>query len=182
VVDFHIVGNVALGQLGGFEQYGELLGALTHFNLVADLDLVGWDVDALAIDQDVAMVDELAGSKRSCHELGAVDDRVEARFKQADQVLAGVAFDASGFAVELLEALFGDRGVVALELLLGAQLQTVVRKLALTALAVLFSPRRRSILCFAEMRFDIAYPFLSRKTDRALLCHPRRDDRQTPIV
>src|SRR6185312_11788590 len=49
----------------------------------------------------------------------------------------GVALDAGGFGVELLEGLLGDRAVVPLELLLGAELQAVVRGLALAALAVL---------------------------------------------
>src|SRR5690606_18060211 len=120
-----------------FQNDGELLGALAHFDLVADLDLVGRDVDALAVDEDVAVGHELTGSEDGGDELGAVDDRVQTRLEQTDQDFAGVALAAAGFVIELAEALFGDRAVVALELLLGAQLQTVVRQLALAVLTVL---------------------------------------------
>src|SRR5690606_1141437 len=116
---------------------GELLGALTHLDLVADLELVGRDVDALAVDQDVAVGHELAGGEDGRDELGAVDECVQARFEQADQVFTGVALAAAGFVIETAEALLGDRAVVALQLLLGAQLQTVVRELALAALTML---------------------------------------------
>jgi hypothetical protein len=71
------------------------------------------------------------------HELGAVDDGVETALQQADQVLAGVALDALGLGVDAAELLFGQVAVIALELLLGAQLQAEVRHLALAALAVL---------------------------------------------
>ena len=80
---------------------------------------------------------ELTRREHGRHKLGAVDDGVETALEQADQALAGVALDARSFGVELLEGLLGDRTVVALELLLGAQLQTVVGGLALAALAVL---------------------------------------------
>src|SRR5690606_19607603 len=70
-------------------------------------------------------------------ELGAIDDHVQALFEQTDQVLAGIALELRGFLVGALELLFGHVAVVALELLLGAQLDAVVRNLALAALAVL---------------------------------------------
>src|SRR5690606_7058685 len=94
VVDFHIVRNVTLGELDGFENHGELLGALADLDLVANLDLVGRDIDALAIDQDVAVRHELTRSEHGRHELGAVNDRVQTALEQADQVLAGVALNA----------------------------------------------------------------------------------------
>src|SRR5690606_1028772 len=127
----------AFGQLGGFDQHGELLGAVTHFDLVADLNLVGRNVDALAVDQDMAMRHELARSKHGRHELGAIHDRVQTTLEQADQVLAGVALDAGSFGVEALERLFRNRTIIALQLLLGAELQTIVRELALAALTML---------------------------------------------
>jgi len=42
-----------------------------------------------------------------------------------------------GFGVVLLELLFGDVAIIALQLLLGAQLNAIVGHLALAALAVL---------------------------------------------
>src|SRR5690606_29310542 len=81
--------------------------------------------------------DELAGGPDRRHELGAVDDGVEPALEQADQQLAGIAALALGLAVGAQELLLGDVAVIALELLLGAELQAEVRHLALAALAVL---------------------------------------------
>ncbi len=83
----------------------------------------------LAVDLDVAVVDELAGGEDRRDELGAVDDRVEAALQQADQVLAGVALHADGLGVGGAELLLGNVAVVALELLLGLQLGAEVREL-----------------------------------------------------
>ena len=93
--------------------------------------------DLAAVDGDVAVVDELASRKRGRHELGAVDDGVETGLEQADQRLRGVATQTDGLFVNLVELLLAEVTVVTLQLLLGAQLQTVVRGLALAALAVL---------------------------------------------
>ena len=83
------------------------------------------------------MVDELARGEHRRHELGAVDDRVEPALEQADQVLRGVAGPADRLVVDVLELLLGDVAVVALELLLGAQLDAEIGELALAPLAVL---------------------------------------------
>ena len=68
----------------------------SHFDLVAGLHVVAGDVDLVPVDANVAVVDELAGGEGGGHELGAVDDRVEAALEQADQVLdvAGVRMGA----------------------------------------------------------------------------------------
>jgi len=57
--------------------------------------------------------------------------------EQADEVLAGIAAQADRLGVVAAELLLGDVAVVALELLLGAQLRAEVAHLALAALAVL---------------------------------------------
>src|SRR5690606_3544797 len=85
----------------------------------------------------MAVRDELPRREHGRHELGAVDDGVEPALEQADQALTGIALAARGLLVDAPERLLGDRPVITLELLLGAQLQTVVRGLALAALAVL---------------------------------------------
>ena len=155
---------------------------------VADLQLVARDVDAAAVHLDVAVVDELARGEHGGDELGAVDHGVETALEQADQVFAGVALHAAGFDIDAVELALGDVGVIALELLLGAQLHAEVGELALAALAVLagavftrftglfgrpqmFWPIRRSILYFASLRFVIASSLsgLSLRK-RALLC------------
>ena len=95
------------------------------------------DVHPLAVDLNVAVVDELARGERCRHELGAVDNGVEARLQQTDQVLGARALAAGGFLISLRELLLGDVAVVALQLLLGAQLKAEVRDLVLATLAVL---------------------------------------------
>src|SRR5205085_7178060 len=61
----------------------------------------------------------------------------------------GVALHAAGVDVLLLELLFGDVAVIALQLLLGAQLNAVIADLALAALTVLagavFAPVDRAL-------------------------------------
>jgi hypothetical protein len=118
----------------------------------------------------MAVVHELARGEDGRHELRAVDHGVEAALQQADQVLTGVAAQTLGLGEDAAELLFGQVAVIALQLLLGAQLQAEVGQLALAALAVLagavfaavetgdfgrpqmFSPIRRSILYLAEVR------------------------------
>jgi len=85
----------------------------------------------------VAVADELTGGPDGRHEFGAIDQGVEARLQQADQVLRAVALATRGFIVGRGELLLGDVAVVALQLLLGLQLQAEVRDLLLAALAVL---------------------------------------------
>src|SRR6185437_13783284 len=53
------------------------------------------------------------------------------------QVLAGVALEAAGLDIDAVELALADVGIVALQLLLGAELHAEVGELALAALAVL---------------------------------------------
>ncbi len=85
----------------------------------------------------MAVVDELTGSEDRRNELGAVDECVETRLEQADQVFRGVTTTTFGFFEDRAELLLADIAVVALQLLLGTELNTEVRKLGLAALAVL---------------------------------------------
>src|SRR3954452_2260409 len=137
MIDLDVVRNVALGELARHEDDLELLRLVLHLDHVPGLHQVAGDVDAAAVDLDVAVIDELARGEGSGHELGAVDDRIETALEQADQVLARVALHPDRFRVVAAELLLGDVGVVALELLLSAQLRAEVAHLALAALAVL---------------------------------------------
>src|SRR5690606_9796896 len=110
---------------------------LAHLDHVAGLAAVRTDIDAAAIDLDVAVIDELARGEDRRHELGAIDDGVEARFEQADDMLRRVALAAVRLLVDLAELLLGNIAVMALQLLLGAQLDAEIGQLALAALAVL---------------------------------------------
>jgi hypothetical protein len=83
------------------------------------------------------VADQLARGPDRRRELGAIDDHVETALEKPDEVLRRVALHPAGIDVVLLELLFGDVAVIALELLLGAELDAVVAELALAALAVL---------------------------------------------
>jgi hypothetical protein len=101
VVDFDVVRRVALGELHGFKNESQLLGLLGELDHVAGLDADRGDVDAAAVDLDVAVVDELARGEHRRHELGAVDDGVETALQQADEVFGPVSpFMADGFGVD----------------------------------------------------------------------------------
>src|SRR6185312_14929032 len=104
---------------------------------VADLELIAADVDLPAVHLDVAVVDELARGEHGGREFGAKHHAVETALQKADQVLAGIAPHPHGLDIDAVELTLGDVGVVALQLLLGAELHAKVGELALAALAVL---------------------------------------------
>ena len=137
MVDFEIIGHVTLARLGGFEDQGEILGLRLHRNLVAFLALIGGDVDALAVDPDMAVIDQLARGERGRSEFEAIDDGVQPALEQADQVFRGVAATAHGLVIQPAELLLTDIAVVTLQLLLGHQLGAEIGRLlaALTVLA-----------------------------------------------
>src|SRR3981189_1637803 len=85
----------------------------------------------------MAVIDELARGEHGGDELGAIDHGVETALEQADQVFTGIALHPAGFDINAVELALGNVGVVALQLLLGAQLHAEVGKLALAALAML---------------------------------------------
>ena len=95
------------------------------------------------------MADHLARGPDRRREFGAIDDHVEAALEQSDEVLRRIALHPAGSLEGLLELLFCDVAVIALELLLGAQLDAKVRDLRLAALAVLagaiFAPVDRAL-------------------------------------
>src|SRR5881227_431615 len=70
-------------------------------------------------------------------EFGTEYHGVETALEDANQVLAGVTLHAAGLDIDAVELAFGDVGVVALQLLLGAELYAEVGELALAALAML---------------------------------------------
>src|SRR6478735_11409455 len=54
-------------------------------------------VDELAVDEDVAVHDELAGLRRGAGETGAQHESVETHLEELDQVLTGQTLLAAGF-------------------------------------------------------------------------------------
>src|SRR5262249_8631673 len=130
-------GHVALGELDCFQDMRKLLRSFLDLDGVADLELVAADIDAAAIHLDVAVIDELARGEHRRDELGAEDHGVETALQKPDQVLACIALQAASFDIDAVKLTLTDVGVIALELLLGAQLHAEIGNLALAALAVL---------------------------------------------
>lgn len=104
----------------------QLLGSLfRQGNDVASLDLVGGQVDRLAVDGHAAVADQLTGGRTGNSKTHAVDNVVQAGFQQLQQVLAGVALLGRGLLVVVAELTL-QQAVDALDLLLFTQLQAVV--------------------------------------------------------
>src|SRR5438094_1060445 len=101
----------------------------------ADAHGIGGDVDKPAVDGDVSVRDELAGVTTRGGEASPVDDVVEPRLQQAEQVEAGDAGHLRG-SVEVEPELALEQEVDAARALLGAQLDPVVGHLAAANLGV----------------------------------------------
>ncbi len=85
----------------------------------------------------MAVADELARGKNGGHELGAIDHGVEPAFQEPDHVGAGIALQPPRLVIDAVEMPLRHVGVIAFELLLGAQLHAEIGQLAFAALAVL---------------------------------------------
>src|SRR5436190_16265987 len=106
-----------------------------HLEHIARLELVRRDVHRPAVDLKVPVRDELARLLARRAQAEPVDDVVHAQLEVAEQVQAGDARLARRL-VEIIAELLLEQPVDAPRLLLGAQLQAVVRRLALAGLAV----------------------------------------------
>ena len=95
------------------------------------------------------MADDLTCGKNGWRKLGAVYNHVQTTLKQTDKVLRRIAFHVAGFLIGALELLFSHVAIIALELLLGAQLDAVVGELAFAALTML----AWAIFAFVYRRF-----------------------------
>ena len=92
---------------------------------LARLHAEGRAVDDLAVDEDVAVHDELAGLRDGAGEAGAEHEGVEAHLEQLDQVLTGQAVGAAGLVERDAELLLAD-AVLGAQTLLLAQTHGVV--------------------------------------------------------
>src|SRR5215213_6465267 len=63
VVEGEVLGHVALGMLHALEHVRMALRALGHLDRVALAYLIAWDVHALAVDQNMAVIDQLPGGE-----------------------------------------------------------------------------------------------------------------------
>src|SRR6266581_541343 len=103
-----------------------------HLEHIARLELVRRDVHRPAVDLKVPVRDELARLLARRAQAEPVDDVVHAQLEVAEQVQAGDARLARRL-VEIVAELLLEQPVDAPRLLLGAQLQAVVGRLALAA-------------------------------------------------
>ena len=128
--------SLPFGELHGIGHAQLLLRLLAHRDGIARLHEVRRDVDHLAVDGDRLVRDQLArfGARRA--EAHPVDDVVEARLEQQQQVRAGVALAALGLG-EVAPELPLQHAVHALDLLLLAQLQAEVGRARAGSAAVL---------------------------------------------
>src|SRR3954470_24662229 len=116
----------------GHDERGELEGALADLDDVVLAHPVAGDVDLDAVDQHVAVPHELAGGVTRRGEPGPVDDVVEPRLEDAQQVLAGLPGAAVRLFVVAAELLLED-AVDARRLLLLAHLEQVLALLGARA-------------------------------------------------
>src|SRR4051794_31048052 len=120
------------GELASDDVGRQVPDRLADLDDVVGADAVGRDVDLLAVDEHVPVPDGLPGTVPRRGEPGAVDDVVEPRLEDAQQLLAGLAGAAVRLVVVAAELLLED-AVDARALLLLALLQQVLTVLGATA-------------------------------------------------
>src|SRR4051794_19763212 len=138
--DAHAVGDDldpgrdrAAARLGtGDDERRHLHARRAHLDDVVLADEERRDVDLLAVDQEVAVLHELAGHVTAVREAGAVDDVVEPTLEQLEKVLAGLAGTPVGLLVITAELLL-EHAVDAGALLLLPLLQQVLAVLGAPA-------------------------------------------------
>ena len=116
--------------------YFERLALLAHANYVAGLNLVGRDVEHLAVDGDVAVEHLLTGCCAGGSDAEAVNHVVETALKELEQDFTGDALHGAGALEEVAELLL-ENAIGVLGFLLLAELNAVLGGLAALVLAVL---------------------------------------------
>ena len=94
------------------------------------------------------------------------DNRVETALEKANQIFARVTLEAKRFVIIAAELLFRNVAVIALDLLLGAQLRAEVGQFALAALAML----TRTIFAAVYRAFRTAPNILAKTAINFMLC------------
>src|SRR4051794_12854063 len=138
--DAHAVGDDldpgrdrAAARLGtGDDERRHLHARRAHLDDVVLADEERRDVDLLAVDQEVAVLHELAGHVTAVREAGAVDDVVEPTLEELKKILAGLAGTPVGLLVVAAELLL-EHAVDARALLLLPLLQEVLGVLGAAA-------------------------------------------------
>src|SRR4051794_19917490 len=104
--------------LPGDDERRHLQALLAHVDDVVGVDLVGRDVDLLAVDAEVAVRHQLTGVAARPGEPGAVDHVVQTALEQLQQVVTGLAGTTAGLVVVVVELLLhhavGEAGLLLL--------------------------------------------------------------------
>src|SRR5699024_10952648 len=123
-------------QANGFLYTQLLFGSFTHRNPVFRLNLVGRNVDDLAIDQNGFMADHLASLGTGYCEPETVYNVVKSAFQKLEQVFICCFFASCSRLVIVSELLF-KHAIGAATLLLFTQLKRIFRQPLAPAVAVL---------------------------------------------
>src|SRR5215217_2838925 len=127
--DVHPAGDEPLAErLAGDDERRHLQRLLPHVDHVVLGDLERRDVDLLAVDQEMAVVHQLAGVAAGPGEAGAVHHVVQPALQQLQQVVTGLAGTPRGLVVVADELLL-ENAVREACLLLLAELEQVLRLL-----------------------------------------------------
>ena len=143
-VDF----DEANGGWTGFHGFLDALqwGLFLEGDHIVDLAEVGRDVDLLAIDEDVSVVDELTGTCAGAGESDAIDEVVQAGFEDAEEGESGDGRLFLGDQEETTELTL-VKAVVEAEFLLFSKLSAVFGWFSFAVLSVL----ARAICSFLEL-------------------------------
>ena len=131
-------GDESDGRWAGIHGFLDALewGLFFEGDHIVDFAEVGRDINLLAVDKDVAVVDELTGSCASAGESDAIDEVVQAGFKDAEEGKSG---DGRLFLCDEEEAaeLTLVQTIVVAEFLLLSKLSGVLGWFSLAVLSVL---------------------------------------------
>jgi len=131
-IDLQVFGNRAVAPLDGFDEHGNGAAFVANADGLPRPDDEGRDVDLLAVNEEVAMADELAGGKDAWGEAHAIDHVVETPLEHLQEVVAGDAGELLG-AGEGVAELALEQAVGHAKFLLFKQVAGVVGHFPATA-------------------------------------------------
>jgi hypothetical protein len=114
----------------------EALGALANADNLSGLNLVGCDVDALAVNNDMFVEDELTGSGTCGSDAKTINYIVETRLEELEKVLTGNAFGTFSLSEQTAELVL-EYAISIFGLLLLLQLRAIFGELTTAVGAVL---------------------------------------------
>src|ERR1700722_4233900 len=110
-----------------------VLAFFANFNDIVGLYDERWNIDALAIDVQMAVAHQLASLGARSGKAHPVKRVVETAFQQVQHILAGDALSRAGFFEQIAELAF-EKLIITAGFLLFAKLETVADDLRLTIL------------------------------------------------